>query len=208
MDFVLLAINGSCIPGDGSICAVRTTLAPLGSSTASVSATYGTACFSFALAFSFSFSLAESDRPELARRCLCVGVRGVGGEPPEDWNGPKSSSTLSRSSRSCSFADFGEAWRSLRDAEACRAWEERVRVRVWPLGGLVVPFARRATFVVLTSSISCSQSKSSLTLDGVRPPLRLQPPAIGEHTRELLRAAGYAEAQIEAMLAAGAAAAS
>lgn len=45
------------------------------------------------------------------------------------------------------------------------------------------------------------------TLDGVRPPLRLQPPAIGEHTRELLRAAGYAEAQIEAMVAAGAAAA-
>jgi len=45
------------------------------------------------------------------------------------------------------------------------------------------------------------------TLGGERPGIRLQPPAIGEHTRSLLRALGYAEAQIDAMVAAGAAAA-
>ena len=38
----------------------------------------------------------------------------------------------------------------MRDAEVCRAWEERVRVRVRvrPLVGLVVPFASRAAFVL------------------------------------------------------------
>ncbi len=38
-----------------------------------------------------------------------------------------------------------------------------------------------------------------LTLGGVRPPLRLQPPAVGEHTDALLREAGYSEEGIEAL---------
>jgi crotonobetainyl-CoA:carnitine CoA-transferase CaiB-like acyl-CoA transferase len=41
------------------------------------------------------------------------------------------------------------------------------------------------------------------TMDGQRMGVRLNPPVIGEHTRALLREAGYAEAQIDAMLAAG-----
>ena len=36
----------------------------------------------------------------------------------------------------------------MRDAEVCRACEERVRVRVRPLVGLVVLFASRAAFVL------------------------------------------------------------
>lgn len=79
VDFVLLAISGSCMPGDRSICSERTTFTPLGSSAASVSAAYGTACFSFALAFSVSFT--ESNNLELARRRRCVGVRGVRTSP-------------------------------------------------------------------------------------------------------------------------------
>ena len=43
------------------------------------------------------------------------------------------------------------------------------------------------------------------TMDGHRMGVRLNPPRIGEHTRELLRAAGYGDAQIEAMVQAGAA---
>ncbi len=43
-----------------------------------------------------------------------------------------------------------------------------------------------------------------LTIGGERPGIRLQPPLKGEHTRALLREVGYSEAQVEAMLAAGA----
>ncbi|MFZ4288362.1 CaiB/BaiF CoA transferase family protein [Variovorax sp. HJSM1_2] len=52
-----------------------------------------------------------------------------------------------------------------------------------------------------------SQSKvplMPLTIGGERPGIRLQPPLKGEHTRALLREVGYSEAQVEAMLAAGA----
>ena len=71
VDFALLAISGSCIPGDGSICAVLTTLAALGeshSTTASASPAYGTVGLCLCACFVAAFSLAESDRPELARR--------------------------------------------------------------------------------------------------------------------------------------------
>jgi crotonobetainyl-CoA:carnitine CoA-transferase CaiB-like acyl-CoA transferase len=36
-----------------------------------------------------------------------------------------------------------------------------------------------------------------LVLDGQRPGVRLQPPQLGEHTRELLEALGYTPAQID-----------
>ncbi len=42
-----------------------------------------------------------------------------------------------------------------------------------------------------------------LTLDGERPGLRLNPPALGEHSRELLAGLGYAEADIQRLLADG-----
>ncbi len=54
-----------------------------------------------------------------------------------------------------------------------------------------------------------SESKVPLlpfTIGGERLGIRRQPPLLGEHTAELLRAAGYSDAQVEAMLAAGAAA--
>jgi crotonobetainyl-CoA:carnitine CoA-transferase CaiB-like acyl-CoA transferase len=41
------------------------------------------------------------------------------------------------------------------------------------------------------------------TLDGERLPVRLQPPKLGEHTRELLREAGYTPAQLDALQARG-----
>ena len=44
-----------------------------------------------------------------------------------------------------------------------------------------------------------------LAFDGQRLGLRMQPPRVGEHTRELLAEIGYAPEQIDAMLAAGAA---
>ena len=37
------------------------------------------------------------------------------------------------------------------------------------------------------------------TLDGARPGIRLQPPQIGEHTRELLKEVGYSDEQIAAL---------
>jgi crotonobetainyl-CoA:carnitine CoA-transferase CaiB-like acyl-CoA transferase len=42
-----------------------------------------------------------------------------------------------------------------------------------------------------------------VTLDGERLPVRLQPPKLGEHTRELLREAGYTPAQLDALQARG-----
>ncbi|WP_296925477.1 CaiB/BaiF CoA-transferase family protein [Polaromonas sp.] len=42
-----------------------------------------------------------------------------------------------------------------------------------------------------------------LTLDGRRPGVRLSPPALGEHSRELLSGLGYAEADIQRLLAQG-----
>ncbi len=42
-----------------------------------------------------------------------------------------------------------------------------------------------------------------ITLDGQRPPLRSGPPALGEHTHELLRELGYDAPSIEALRAAG-----
>jgi crotonobetainyl-CoA:carnitine CoA-transferase CaiB-like acyl-CoA transferase len=41
------------------------------------------------------------------------------------------------------------------------------------------------------------------TLDGERLPVRLQPPKLGEHTRELLGEAGYTPAQLDALQARG-----
>ncbi|WP_454668783.1 CaiB/BaiF CoA transferase family protein [Achromobacter kerstersii] len=40
-----------------------------------------------------------------------------------------------------------------------------------------------------------------LTLDGQQPPIRLQPPAVGEHTDALLRAVGYRDEEIAALKA-------
>ncbi|MDA7418696.1 CaiB/BaiF CoA-transferase family protein [Xenophilus arseniciresistens] len=42
-----------------------------------------------------------------------------------------------------------------------------------------------------------------LALDGARPGIRLQPPLTGEHTRELLLAAGYSAEAVEALIASG-----
>ena len=42
-----------------------------------------------------------------------------------------------------------------------------------------------------------------LTLDGRRPPLRRQPPRLGEHTQELLRGLGYLDGDIEDLRQAG-----
>jgi crotonobetainyl-CoA:carnitine CoA-transferase CaiB-like acyl-CoA transferase len=42
-----------------------------------------------------------------------------------------------------------------------------------------------------------------VALDGARPPVRRGPPALGEHSRELLHELGYAPAEIEALTAAG-----
>ncbi|NRF66184.1 CoA transferase [Aquincola sp. S2] len=42
-----------------------------------------------------------------------------------------------------------------------------------------------------------------IVIDGQRPPLRLHPPRLGEHTAALLRGLGYDDAQIDALAAAG-----
>ena len=42
-----------------------------------------------------------------------------------------------------------------------------------------------------------------ITLDGQRPPLRCPPPSVGAHTRVLLQQLGYADADIDALAAAG-----
>jgi crotonobetainyl-CoA:carnitine CoA-transferase CaiB-like acyl-CoA transferase len=38
-----------------------------------------------------------------------------------------------------------------------------------------------------------------ITLGGHRPPVRLSPPALGEHNRQLLTELGYAQAEIDAL---------
>jgi crotonobetainyl-CoA:carnitine CoA-transferase CaiB-like acyl-CoA transferase len=42
-----------------------------------------------------------------------------------------------------------------------------------------------------------------LTLDGQRPPLRMAPPSLGEHTEALLRELGYGDAEVATLLADG-----
>ena len=42
-----------------------------------------------------------------------------------------------------------------------------------------------------------------VTLDGQRLPVRLDPPALGQHTQEVLRSLGYLDGEIEALLQAG-----
>ena len=160
-DFVVLARSGSCIPGEGSICAVRTTLAPRGDPHSAVTASesvpaYGTTDRPLPRVPVLDGVVACCERPELLLLWRRVGVCGEEGR-----NGPDSSSTLSRSS--CS----GDDVRSLSDADACLACE-RVRVALAALGS-ERSFLRRAALAcaTLTSSISCSQSRSSLGLDGV-----------------------------------------
>jgi crotonobetainyl-CoA:carnitine CoA-transferase CaiB-like acyl-CoA transferase len=43
----------------------------------------------------------------------------------------------------------------------------------------------------------------AFSVDGERPEYASAPPAIGEHTEEVLREAGYSEAELEAMSAEG-----
>ena len=120
-DFVVRARSGSCIPGEGSICAVRTTLAPLGDPHSAVTASesvlaYGTTDRPRPRDPVLEGVVARCERPELLLLWRRVGVCGEEGR-----NGPDSSSTLSRSS--CS----GDDVRSLSDADACLACE-RVRL--------------------------------------------------------------------------------
>jgi crotonobetainyl-CoA:carnitine CoA-transferase CaiB-like acyl-CoA transferase len=42
-----------------------------------------------------------------------------------------------------------------------------------------------------------------ITLEGRRPGVRLEPPAMGEHTRELLTAVGYAREEIDELFEKG-----
>ncbi len=68
--------------------------------------------------------------------------------------------------------------------------------RTGGLAPLTLPDGRAATVPLLP-----------LTLGGERPGVRLQPPMLGEHTRELLAQAGYSQDEISSLEASGVAAA-
>jgi crotonobetainyl-CoA:carnitine CoA-transferase CaiB-like acyl-CoA transferase len=53
--------------------------------------------------------------------------------------------------------------------------------------------------ITLPNGVESFVPLAPLTLDGVQPPLRLQPPAIGEHTDALLRSVGYSDDEIAAL---------
>ncbi len=62
------------------------------------------------------------------------------------------------------------------------------------LAEVVLPDGERAGQKVRTTLFP-------LTLDGARLPVRLDPPPLGAHTREVMRSVGYADAEIEALRA-------
>ena len=64
------------------------------------------------------------------------------------------------------------------------------------LAPIVLPDGERAGQAVGTTLLP-------FTLGGVRPGVRLDPPRVGQHTRETLAALGHSEAEIDAMRAAG-----
>lgn len=53
--------------------------------------------------------------------------------------------------------------------------------------------------ITLPNGVQSFVPLAPLTLDGIQPPLRLQPPAIGEHTDALLRSVGYSDDEIAAL---------
>ena len=55
--------------------------------------------------------------------------------------------------------------------------------------------------LTLPDGRACRTVLLPLTLDGSRPPVRLQPPQLGEHSAELLRELGYDADSIHALTA-------